>query len=121
MGERLTTYIVEQAGSLHGSLEVPGDKSVSHRAVILGSLAYGETSIDGLLEGEDVLSTISALKAMGVSIRRSGPGQFQISGVGIRGLRPPEAELNLGNSNAAKSGYNYSNSITFFNSKLIRG
>jgi 3-phosphoshikimate 1-carboxyvinyltransferase len=98
MGERLTTYIVEKAGSLHGSLEVPGDKSVSHRAIILGSLASGETSIDGLLEGEDVLSTISALKAMGVSIRRSGPGQFEISGVGIRGLRAPQAELNLGNS-----------------------
>lgn len=98
MGERLTTYIVEKAGCLHGSLEVPGDKSVSHRAVIFGALASGETSIDGLLEGEDVLSTISALKAMGVSIRRSGPGQFQISGVGIRGLRAPQAELNLGNS-----------------------
>jgi 3-phosphoshikimate 1-carboxyvinyltransferase len=80
---------------------VPGDKSISHRAVILGSLAIGNTTIRGLLEADDVISTISALQAMGVSIRRRLGESCQIVGVGLQGLQAPRLDLNLGNSGTA--------------------
>ena len=94
----MTTYVVRPTGPLVGTLQMPGDKSISHRAVILGSLAAGKTTIRGLLEANDVLSTISAFQAMGVSIHRR-PGEYcQIVGVGLRGLRAPRSDLDLGNS-----------------------
>jgi 3-phosphoshikimate 1-carboxyvinyltransferase len=77
---------------------VPGDKSISHRAVILGSLASGKTAIHGLLEAHDVLSTISAFQMMGVSILRRPGKDCQISGVGLQGLQSPRSTLDLGNS-----------------------
>ena len=85
----MTTYVVQPTGPLVGTLQMPGDKSISHRAVILGSLAIGKTTIRGLREANDVLSTISAFQAMGVSLRRRPGDNCQIVGVGLRGLRAP--------------------------------
>ncbi|MEI6486440.1 MAG: 3-phosphoshikimate 1-carboxyvinyltransferase [Sphingomonadales bacterium] len=86
------------AGPLTGDVTVPGDKSISHRALMLGALAVGETRISGLLEGEDVLATAAAMRAMGASITRDGPGAWRVSGVGVGGLLQPECALDMGNS-----------------------
>ncbi|MFK8253489.1 3-phosphoshikimate 1-carboxyvinyltransferase [Ancylobacter terrae] len=85
-------------GPLRGRLNVPGDKSVSHRALIFGALATGETVIEGLLEGEDVLNTARACAALGASVERVGTGSWRVRGVGVGGLRTPEAPLDFGNS-----------------------
>ena len=85
-------------GPLRGCVQVPGDKSVSHRALMLGALAVGETRITGLLEGEDVLATGGAMGALGATVRRSGPGEWQVFGVGVGGLATPEQPIDLGNS-----------------------
>ncbi|TCT25570.1 3-phosphoshikimate 1-carboxyvinyltransferase [Melghiribacillus thermohalophilus] len=82
---------------LTGTLEVPGDKSISHRAVILGSLSRGTTVVENFLDGEDCLSTVNAFKCMGVNIRREGT-TLSIEGRGLDGLKEPPAPLNLGNS-----------------------
>jgi len=89
---------VRPTGPLVGTLQMPGDKSISHRAVILGSLATGRTTLRGLLEANDVLSTISAFQAMGVSIHWSPGKNCQIVGVGLRGLQAPQSDLDVGNS-----------------------
>ncbi len=86
------------AGPLNGRCRVPGDKSISHRALILGGLAVGRTRIEGLLEGEDVLCTAGAMRALGATIARQGDGAWSVSGVGIGGLQEPDAVLDLGNS-----------------------
>lgn len=83
---------------LTGRLRVPGDKSISHRAIMLGSLAEGVTEVSGFLEGEDSLATLAAFRAMAVNIQRPGPGQVRIAGVGLHGLRQPAQALDLGNS-----------------------
>ena len=88
-------------GSLQGHLTLPGDKSISHRAIIIGSLAEGETTVQHLLEGEDVLRTVAALQSMGVSIDRSPTGIYHIQGVGLDGLAEPEDVLDMGNSGTA--------------------
>jgi 3-phosphoshikimate 1-carboxyvinyltransferase len=85
-------------GSLAGNLRVPGDKSISHRAVMLGSLAEGTTAVRGFLEGADSLATLAAFRAMGVSIEGPAGGELHIQGVGLRGLRAPVDKLYLGNS-----------------------
>jgi 3-phosphoshikimate 1-carboxyvinyltransferase len=85
-------------GPLKGRVRVPGDKSVSHRALIFGALAIGETRISGLLEGEDVLNTAKACAALGAQVERVGDGAWQVHGVGIGGLRTPDAPLDFGNS-----------------------
>ena len=77
---------------------MPGDKSISHRSLMLGTLAVGETRITGLLEGEDVLATAAALRAMGATIERTGDGTWSVRGVGVGGLLQPEAALEMGNS-----------------------
>ncbi len=77
---------------------MPGDKSISHRALMLGALAVGETVIEGLLEGEDVLSTAAALRAMGADIERTGDGVWHVHGVGVGGLLQPRQALDMGNS-----------------------
>ena len=79
-------------------MRVPGDKSISHRALILGALAVGQTTVDGLLEAEDVLATAQALQAMGADIARDDTGRWHIHGVGVGGLRTPAEPLDLGNS-----------------------
>ncbi len=86
------------AGALTGRVRVPGDKSMSHRALILGSLAVGRSQIRGLLEGEDVLRTGAAMGALGATLVRGGDGVWSIDGVGIGGLAEPEEVLDLGNS-----------------------
>ena len=83
---------------MRGRLRVPGDKSISHRAVMLGSLAEGLTEVTGFLEGEDSLATLAAFRQMGVRIQRPEAGRLAIQGVGLHGLHPPAGTLNLGNS-----------------------
>ncbi len=83
---------------LHGTVRVPGDKSVSHRALIFGALAQGETQITGLLEGEDVLNTAKACTALGAQVERLGDGQWRVRGVGVGQFRAPDAPLDFGNS-----------------------
>jgi 3-phosphoshikimate 1-carboxyvinyltransferase len=90
--------VVRRAGGLSGTVEVPGDKSVSHRAALLGALATGPTEISGFLEGLDCLSTLAALEALGVEVTRKGPGHYVIGGAGREGLREPENVLDCGNS-----------------------
>ncbi|MFT7040594.1 MAG: 3-phosphoshikimate 1-carboxyvinyltransferase, partial [Paracoccaceae bacterium] len=74
-------------GPLVGEVAIPGDKSVSHRALILGALAVGETRIEGLLEGQDVLDTGLAMQAFGAEVTRDGPGLWRVNGVGVGGFR----------------------------------
>ncbi|MBB3859020.1 3-phosphoshikimate 1-carboxyvinyltransferase [Novosphingobium hassiacum] len=83
---------------LTGRMAVPGDKSISHRSVMLGALAVGETRITGLLEGEDVLSTAAAMRAMGATIERDLNGMWHVHGVGVGGLLQPQQALDMGNS-----------------------
>lgn len=83
---------------LRGTCRVPGDKSISHRALILGALAVGRTRIKGLLEGEDVLRTAQALRALGARVKRDGEGSWSIDGVGVGGFSEPAEPLDLGNS-----------------------
>jgi 3-phosphoshikimate 1-carboxyvinyltransferase len=83
---------------LRGSVKVPGDKSISHRAMIFGLLAVGETRVSGLLEGEDVLRTAEACRALGATISRDNTGTWSIRGVGIGGLKQPESVLDFGNA-----------------------
>ena len=93
------TYIAQPGGLLSGAIRVPGDKSISHRSIMLGSLSEGRTAIKGFLQGEDSLATLQAFKAMGVHIE--GPdeqGNIVIEGVGMHGLKEPSEELYLGNS-----------------------
>ena len=85
------------AAPLHGTTTVPGDKSISHRSLMLGALAVGETIIDGLLEGEDVLATAAAMRAMGATIERR-EARWHVHGVGVGGLLQPEQALDMGNS-----------------------
>ncbi len=84
--------------ALSGKVRVPGDKSVSHRALIFGALAIGETRITGLLEGEDVLNTAKACAALGATVERTGPGQWRVEGVGVGHFQAPAAPLDFGNS-----------------------
>jgi len=91
-------YIVDAGGSLRGRLKVPGDKSISHRSIMLGSLADGVTEVSGFLEGEDSLATLKAFRAMGVQIEGPHDGRVTIHGVGLRGLKKPAGPLDCGNS-----------------------
>lgn len=86
------------AGPLHGAVRLPGDKSISHRALMLGAMAIGTSRIEGLLEGEDVRATALALTRCGVGIERHGAGRWSVHGVGTGGLAPPGDVLDLGNS-----------------------
>ncbi len=87
--------------ALHGAVTVPGDKSISHRALMLASQALGRTTIRGLLEGEDVLATAQALRQCGVPITRQADGSWQVDGVGIGGLHEPSDVLDMGNAGTA--------------------
>src|SRR2546425_11293358 len=87
-----------RSGSLQGRLRVPGDKSISHRALIFGALTVGETCISGLLEGEDVLNTGKAMQALGASVERTGERAWRVHGVGVGGFREPQSVLDFGNS-----------------------
>jgi 3-phosphoshikimate 1-carboxyvinyltransferase len=85
-------------GPLAGKVRVPGDKSISHRALILGALSVGETRISGLLEGEDVLNTAQSMRALGAKVERTAPFAWSVSGVGVGGFAQPAAPLDFGNS-----------------------
>ncbi|MEX5729843.1 3-phosphoshikimate 1-carboxyvinyltransferase [Rhodovulum iodosum] len=87
-----------RAGPLKGTARVPGDKSISHRALILGALSVGETRITGLLEGQDVLDTARAMRAFGAELTHLGPGEWVIHGVGVGGFAEPEDVIDCGNS-----------------------
>jgi 3-phosphoshikimate 1-carboxyvinyltransferase len=89
---------VSASGPLRGEVAVPGDKSISHRALMFASLAVGESRIEGLLEGEDVLSTAAAMRAMGATIVREADSGWRVHGVGVGGLLQPEGALDMGNS-----------------------
>jgi len=91
-------FEVEPGGSLHGAVRVPGDKSISHRAIMLGSIAEGVTRVSGFLEAEDSLATLKAFRAMGVRVDGPEDGEVFIHGVGLHGLKAPEQPLDLGNS-----------------------
>ena len=97
----LTAHEILQSGQhsgLTGRFDVPGDKSISHRSLILGGLAIGTTKVTGLLEGEDVMATGRAMQALGASITRDEDGIWHVTGVGTSGLVAPESPLDLGNS-----------------------
>lgn len=89
---------VHSAPRLAGRIRVPGDKSISHRALMLSALAVGESQVEGLLEGEDVLATAAAMRAMGATIVRGDDAIWRINGVGVGGLLQPQAALEMGNS-----------------------
>ncbi len=91
-------FHVKPGGRLSGYLRVPGDKSISHRSIMLGSLAEGVTEVSGFLEGEDSLATLRAFRQMGVNIEGPDAGKVVIQGVGMHGLKAPELPLDLGNS-----------------------
>lgn len=91
-------FVVRPGGRLQGRLRVLGDKSISHRAIMLGAIAEGITHVHGFLEGEDCLATLRALRAMGVEIEALDDGNVVIHGVGLSGLRAPPGPLDLGNS-----------------------
>jgi 3-phosphoshikimate 1-carboxyvinyltransferase len=87
-----------RTGPLRGRVRVPGDKSISHRALIVGAVTVGETRIAGLLEGEDVLNTGKALRALGAEVERTGVGAWRVHGVGVAGFAEPSGPLDFGNS-----------------------
>ena len=89
---------VRAAAALRGTIAVPGDKSISHRSLMLSALAVGQSRVEGLLEGEDVLATAAAMRAMGADIVRQDDGVWVIHGVGVGGLLQPETALDMGNS-----------------------
>ncbi len=97
----MSSFLVKPGGSLKGTLQVPGDKSVSHRSIIFGSLAQGITEVSGFLQGEDSLRTLQAFREMGVNIEHDGQGNLVIHGVGLHGLQQPRADIDLGNSGTA--------------------
>ncbi|WP_230409006.1 bifunctional prephenate dehydrogenase/3-phosphoshikimate 1-carboxyvinyltransferase [Zooshikella harenae] len=101
MKQQEIRYISRQAGPLSGEIRVPGDKSISHRSIMLGSLADGVTEIEGFLEGEDSLATLQAFRDMGVVIEGPHQGKVTIYGVGLHGLKQPPGPLYLGNSGTA--------------------
>jgi 3-phosphoshikimate 1-carboxyvinyltransferase len=98
MSEKPIDYIVAPGGNACGDLRVPGDKSISHRSIMLGSLAEGMTEITGFLEGEDSLATLQAFRDMGVNIEGPVDGRVVVHGVGLDGLKAPEKPLYMGNS-----------------------
>jgi 3-phosphoshikimate 1-carboxyvinyltransferase len=91
-------FYIQPGGSLVGATRVPGDKSVSHRSIMLGSLADGNTKVEGFLQGEDSLATLRAFRAMGVKITDPEEGRLEIQGVGLEGLQPADDAIDVGNS-----------------------
>ncbi|AQA19442.1 3-phosphoshikimate 1-carboxyvinyltransferase [Halioglobus japonicus] len=91
-------FLLKPGGTINGEARVPGDKSMSHRSIMLGALAEGTTHVKGFLEGEDALATLGAFQAMGVEIERRGEGEVIVHGVGLHGLKAPSEPLDLGNA-----------------------
>src|SRR5581483_6116323 len=97
----MARYIVGPGGVASGEITVPGDKSISHRALMLGGIAEGVTDITGFLAGEDCLATLRALQAMGVEIERPEQEHVIVRGTGLEGLRGSSAALDMGNAGTA--------------------
>jgi 3-phosphoshikimate 1-carboxyvinyltransferase len=97
----MSHYLVEPVSAVSGAVRVPGDKSVSHRSLMLGSIADGITEVRGFLESEDCLATMKAMQALGVKIEQIGPQAVRVHGVGMRGLRAAGRALDMGNSGTA--------------------
>ena len=115
----MTAYVVDPADRVAGEITVPGDKSVSHRAVMFGALAEGRTRVTGFLEGEDCLSTMQAVAHLGVHVERPGPGEVIVDGVGLQGLHAPTATLDMGNAGTAMRLFMGLLSAQPFDSELI--
>ena len=98
MDQTVTPLAARRSAGLKGRVRVPGDKSISHRALILGALTVGETRIEGLLEGEDVINTGKAMRALGANVERVGEGAWRVHGVGVAGFAQPAKALDFGNS-----------------------
>ncbi len=99
-GTHRLDYVASPGGTLRGTLQVPGDKSISHRAILLGGVSEGTTHITGFLQGEDTLATLAAFASMGVRIERVGD-EVTVHGRGLHGLEPPPGPIDLGNSGTA--------------------
>lgn len=91
-------FVVQPGGTIKGRIRVPGDKSISHRSIMMGALAEGMTTVTGFLEGDDALATLQAFREMGVEIEGPVDGNVTIHGVGLRGLKKPNKPLDMGNS-----------------------
>ncbi len=94
----LIEFHASSTGSMSGSARVPGDKSISHRSIMMGSIAEGTTEVQGFLEGEDALATMNAFRALGVNIEGPDQGRVKVHGVGMHGLKAPRQVLDCGNS-----------------------
>ncbi|MDC9725268.1 MAG: 3-phosphoshikimate 1-carboxyvinyltransferase [Gammaproteobacteria bacterium] len=117
--EQKKNYVVQPGGKFQGEIRVPGDKSISHRSIMLGSLAEGVTEVSGFLEGEDALATLASFRAMGVQIDGPKDGKVTVHGVGMHGLKAPEDDVYLGNSGTSirllsglLSGQNFESTLT---------
>lgn len=117
--EQKKNYVVQPGGKFQGEIRVPGDKSISHRSIMLGSLAEGVTEVSGFLEGEDALATLASFRAMGVQIDGPKEGKVTVHGVGMHGLKAPEDDVYLGNSGTSirllsglLSGQNFESTLT---------
>ena len=97
----MSSYRVEPGGRIAGEATVPGAKSISHRALMLGAIASGRTRITGFLEGEDCLATLAAVERLGASVQRPSPATVIVEGAGLRGLASPRGELDMGNAGTA--------------------
>ncbi|MFB3100395.1 MAG: 3-phosphoshikimate 1-carboxyvinyltransferase, partial [Gammaproteobacteria bacterium] len=94
----MINYCISPSGKLSGRIHVPGDKSISHRALMLSAIAEGQSRITGFLDGEDTMATMAVFRAMGVEIQHSSENEVVVDGVGMEGLSTPITALNLGNS-----------------------
>lgn len=97
----MSDYVVHPSPQARGSIRVPGDKSISHRALMLGGIAEGISDVTGFLESEDCLATMKAMRALGVRVDRMGPQAIRVHGVGLRGLKGASHALDMGNSGTA--------------------
>jgi 3-phosphoshikimate 1-carboxyvinyltransferase len=97
----MSHYVVQPVAGVTGAVRVPGDKSISHRALMLGGIAEGITEVRGFLESEDCLATMKAMRALGVRVEQTGPREVRVHGVGLRGLKAAEQALDMGNSGTA--------------------
>jgi 3-phosphoshikimate 1-carboxyvinyltransferase len=115
----MSRFLAEPSERIAGRLRVPGDKSISHRALMLGAIASGATRVEGFLEGEDCLATLRAVGHLGVRVQRPGPGEVVIDGVGLHGLRGPDGVLDMGNAGTAMRLFMGLLSAQRFDSELV--
>ena len=115
----MNEFVVEPGATLAGAVRVPGDKSISHRALMLGAIASGRTVVRGFLEGEDCLATLQAVRRLGVAVDRPAPGEVVIEGAGLHGLRAPGGVLDMGNAGTAMRLFMGLLSALAFDSELV--